>query len=172
MSTERFTHEDVTMYTLESDAEQRLLTEQQECVFMWSNKEGWPVGVVMSYVWRNGRFWLTASSQRLRVPAVRRDPRVSIAVSSVGTSIPDAQSLTYKGICTVHDDPEIKAWFYPALVDVIRAGESDEYKAHYVQVLDSPRRVVLEVEPTHRIGYDGGKMHRATVDSFESATQS
>ena len=164
---ERFTHEDVTGYTLEADAEAELLRRQKECVFMWSNREGWPVGVVMSYVWRDGRFWLTASGQRLRIAAVRRDPRVSIAVSSAGTGITASQAITYKGICTVHDDAETKAWFYPALVDVIRAGESEEYKRYYVTVLDSPRRVVLEVQPTQRIGYDGSKMSQATIDAFE-----
>ena len=41
----------------------------------------------MNYVFRDGRFWLTASSQRARVPAVRRDPRVSIVVSSLGSGI-------------------------------------------------------------------------------------
>ena len=164
--TGRFTHEDVTGYTLGDDAEERLLREQNECVFIWANREGWPVGVVMSYVFRDGSFWLTASSQRLRVAAVRRDPRVAIAVSSKGTSIRAAQSLTYKGRCTIHDDAATKAWFYPALVDVIRAGESAAYKQHYVETLDSPRRIILQVEPTARIGYDGAKMHRATVDAF------
>jgi nitroimidazol reductase NimA-like FMN-containing flavoprotein (pyridoxamine 5'-phosphate oxidase superfamily) len=168
--TERFTHEDVTVYTLDDSAEERLLREQNECVFIWANKEGWPVGVVMSYVFREGSFWLTASGQRRRIAAVRRDPRVSIAVSSKGTSIAHAQTVTYKGRCTVHDDEATKAWFYPALVDVIRAGESEAYKQHYVEVLDSPRRVILQVEPTTRIGFDGSKMHRATVESFTQRT--
>ena len=34
--------------------------------------------------------------------------------------------------------------------------------AQFVRYLDSPRRVVLEVEPIQRIGYDGAKMIRAT----------
>ena len=169
--TERFTHEDVTVYTLDDDDEQELLAAQNECVFMWANKEGWPVGVVMSYVWRAGSFWLTASSQRQRIAAVRRDPRVAVAVSSKGTSIRHARTVTYKGHCTLHDDAATKAWFYPALVDVIRPRESPEYKQHYVDVLDSPRRVILEVVPTQRIAYDGAKMHRATVDAFERTAE-
>jgi len=164
---ERFTHEDVTGYTLDDRAEERLLHEQNECVFMWANKEGWPVGVVMSYVFRNGRFWLTASGQRQRVAAVRRDPRVAVAVSSKGTSIESSQTVTYKGRCTIHEDAATKAWFYPALVDVIRPDSSNAYKRHYVDVLDSPRRVILEVEPTARIGFDGSKMHQATIEDFE-----
>jgi hypothetical protein len=59
-------YEDVTMYTLDADVEEQLLLTHNECTFIWSNKEGWPVGVIMSYVWRKGRFWLTASGQRAR----------------------------------------------------------------------------------------------------------
>ena len=95
------------------DAERELLEHQAECTFIWSNKEGFPVGVIMNYVFRDGRFWLTASGQRARVAAVRRDPRVSIAVSSLGSGIKTRKSLTYKGRCIVHDDEETKAWFYP-----------------------------------------------------------
>ena len=68
-------YEDVTVYGLDDDVEEQLLLAHNECTFIWSNKEGWPVGVIMSYIWRNGRFWLTASSQRARIAAVRRDPR-------------------------------------------------------------------------------------------------
>ncbi len=163
---DRFTHEDVTVYGLGSDDEAALLDAQDECVFMWTNKEGWPVGVVMSYVWANGRFWLTASGQRARVPAVRRDGRVCISVSSSGTDLDGSQTVTYKGVCTVHDDRETKDWFYPALVARIRRDADAAYQQYYVDVLDSPRRVVLEVEPTQRIGFDGRRMHRATVDAF------
>ncbi len=69
----------------------------------------------MNFVFRDGRFWLTASSQRARIAAMRRDPRVSIAVSSHGSQISSRRSLTYKGRCVIHEDEPTKAWFYPAL---------------------------------------------------------
>ena len=59
-------YEDVTVFGLDEDVEEQLLLAQNECTFIWSNKEGWPVGVIMSYVWRRGSFWLTASSHRAR----------------------------------------------------------------------------------------------------------
>ena len=67
MADEAFDYEDVTVYTLESEDEERLLKLQNECTFIWANKEGWPVGVIMSYVWAKGCFWVTLSSQRARV---------------------------------------------------------------------------------------------------------
>ena len=88
-------YEDVTVYGLDDSGEAELLTKQTECTFIWSSKDGHPVGVIMNFVFRDGSFWLTASSQRARVPAVRRDPRVSIAVSSHGSAISSRRSLTY-----------------------------------------------------------------------------
>jgi nitroimidazol reductase NimA-like FMN-containing flavoprotein (pyridoxamine 5'-phosphate oxidase superfamily) len=153
-------YEDVTAYDLDPDDEERLLLAHNECTFIWANREGWPVGVIMSYVWRKGRFWLTASSQRARISAVRRDPRVCVVVTSTGSPIPRNKAITWKGRCTVHEDPETKAWFYPELA---RALQPDEARAaQFVRYLDSPRRVVLEVEPTQRIGYDGAKRARQT----------
>ena len=155
-------YEDVTVYGLDDDDEAAMLAAQNECTFIWSNKEGWPVGVIMSYVHREGRFWLTATSQRARISAVRRDPRVCIVVTSTGSKLQRNMTVTYKGTCTVHDDRSVKDWFYPELAAALQ--EDPERRAVFERFLDSPRRVVLEVEPTQRIGYDGRKMGKATSD--------
>jgi len=154
-------YEDVTAYDLDTDDEERLLLAHNEATFIWANREGWPVGVIMSYVWRQGRFWLTASGQRARVSAVRRDPRVCIVVTSTGSPLPRDKAITWKGLCTVRDDAETKAWFYPELARAL-VGDGPQVE-RFVAFLDSPRRVVFEVEPTQRIGYDGAKMAKATV---------
>jgi general stress protein 26 len=155
-------YEDVTMYTLDPDVEEQLLLAHNECTFIWSNKEGWPVGVIMSYVWRNGRFWLTASSQRARVAAVRRDPRVCIVVTSTGSPMPRNKAITWKGTCVLHDSREVKDWFYPQLAAALNPGDPVR-AAQFTSFLDSPRRVIFEVTPTQRIGYDGDKMRVATA---------
>ena len=49
-----FNYDDVSHYTLEEEDEQALIGAQNECTFMWSTKEGWPVGVIMSYVYDRG----------------------------------------------------------------------------------------------------------------------
>jgi general stress protein 26 len=162
MSSHPENYEDVTVFGLDDDVEEQLLLAHNECTFIWSNKEGWPVGVIMSYVWRDGKFWLTASGQRARISAVRRDPRVCIVVTSTGSPMPRNKAITYKGRCTVHDSREIKDWFYPELAAALQ-GDDPVRQATFVKFLDSPRRVVLEVEPTQRIGYDGAKMGKATA---------
>jgi hypothetical protein len=157
------TYEDVTMYGLDHEVEQRLLLAHNECTFIWSNKEGWPVGVIMSYVWRRDRFWLTASAQRARIAAVRRDPRVCVVVTSTGSPLPRNKAVTWKGTCVVHDDDaELKAWFYAELSAALNPDDPAR-AARFQRFLDSPRRVILEVTPTQRIGYDGAKMGVATA---------
>lgn len=156
-------YEDVTVYGLDDDVEQQLLLGHNECTFIWSNKEGWPVGVIMSYVWRKSSFWLTASNQRARISAVRRDPRVSIVVTSTGSPLPRNKTVTWKGTCSLHDDRATKDWFYPELSKAINP--EDPVRAEAFQAfLDSPRRVIMQVAPTQRIGYDGAKMGKATAE--------
>ena len=155
-------YEDVSAWGLDTAAEEAMLAAQTECTFIWANREGWPVGVIMSFVWRRGRFWLTASGQRARIAAVRRDPRVCIVVTSTGAEgVPNRRTVTYKGICRLHADADTKAWFYPELAAALHADPGR--RRHFAAFLDSPRRVILEVEPTQRIAFDGAKQAAATT---------
>jgi general stress protein 26 len=115
----------------------------------------------MSYVWREGKVWLTASRQRPRVAAVRRDDRVSVAISSAGTRMPPA-TITIRGRCKVLDDNETKRWFYPALAAALIPG-NEKQQAGFVQMLESPRRIVMAVTPEHFITFDGRKMGQLGV---------
>lgn len=155
-------YEDVRSYNLDDDVLERLLAEQTELNFMWGTKDHWPVGVFMSFVWEDGRFWLTATTQRARIRAIQRDPRVSVAVSSVGTSLGRQKSATAKGRVVVHDDEEIKAWFYPALAKRVMPPIPAVQRA-FVALLDSERRVVLEVVPEKWITFDVSKMKADTA---------
>ena len=153
-------YEEVAAYVLDESEERDLLSRQNECSFVWATRDGWPVGVTMSYVWHDGRVWLTTSSQRKRVTAVRRDPRVSVIVSSAGTDLGPGKTVTLKGRCTVHDDDTVRAWFLPALARAVFPDQPHRQEK-FVRLLDSPRRVVLEVVPEGRITHDVGKLGRA-----------
>ena len=154
--------EDVSQYSLSPERERQLYAKQTECTFMWSNKAGEPVGVIMNYVFHDDRFWLTATRRRARVPAIERDPRVAIAISSRGTDIGVSQSVTHKGTAVVHEDRATKDWFYPALAAAVRPGSKSRQQA-FIDHLDSPGRVVIEVRPTLRIGFDSEQMFRGSA---------
>lgn len=152
--------EDVRSYTLDEHDEDELLRRQTECTFIWSGREGHPMGVVVNYILRNGRFWLTATERRPRIAALRRDRRVSVAISSKGAGIGVSRSLTYKGSCVIHDDAETKRWFIPEFSAAMRPEDPDKAAA-FAAHLDSPGRLILEVVPEQRIGYDAAKMWKA-----------
>ncbi len=163
-------YEEVGHYPLDPDMQEKLLETQNECAFVWGTKDHWPVGVMMSYLWRDGRFWLTATSQRKRIAAVRRDPRVSVIVSGVGTEIGPARTVTAKGHCILHDDDETKEWFYPALAIAIMGGQS-ELSDMFAKMLDSERRLIFEVVPEKWITYDAGKMMADSIESWTAAAE-
>ncbi len=162
-----FTYDDVSSYSLDDADEAELLELQTECNFMWTNREGWPVGVIMSFVHHDGRFWLSVSSLRVRVKAVQRDPRVAISITSKGTPIKGSWALTYKGTCAVHDDRATIDWFLPALARRLRVGD-EAAQAEFVRLNDTENRRVLEVTPVQRIGFDGRKMAAATAAARRS----
>lgn len=149
-------YEEVAQFKLEDDARERLLSTQTECTFCWRTIDGWPIGIIMSYVWREGQVWMTASSQRPRVGAVKRDDRVSVVVSSAGTNLPP-QTVTIRGRCMILEDAATKEWFYPALAGVLIPGNAVRQR-RFVAMLDSPRRAVMAVKPEKLITFDSVKM--------------
>jgi len=162
-------YDDVSIFELSDDREATLVDTQTECTFMWTTKTGDPVGVIMNFVFDQGRFWMTCTRRRKRVPAIEARPRVAVAISSRGTDIGVSQSITYKGTATVHEDPEIASWFYPALAARVRPG-APEKQAAFVSHLEGPDRVVIEIVPDTRIGFDSEAMF-ANSPAGSSTTQ-
>jgi general stress protein 26 len=171
-------HEIVSIYPF-SDAEtEQLMTHSNECVLMWATKDGWPVGVTHSFVWRDNKIWITFAAHRHRAAAIRRDNRVSVCVSSAGYPPGAAATLprgaiTFKGRARLFDDQASKDWFYPALSKKLNptnaAGED-----FFNKLLDSPLRVVLEVTPEKKIMYNAALAARhmaGTVSEEELGTR-
>ena len=77
-------HEIVSIYPFSDTEIEQLMNNSNECVLMWATKDGWPVGVVHAFVWRDGKIWITFAAHRHRAAAIRRDNRVSVCVSSTG----------------------------------------------------------------------------------------
>jgi len=152
-------YEDVSVFSLDARREQLLHNKQTECVFMWTNSSGDPIGVVMNYVEKDGSFWLTCTRRRKRVAALEQRPRASIAVSSRGTDIGMSQAVTYRGNVKIYDDQVTSDWFYRALAEKVRPDSRSQQDA-FVEHLDTPGRVVIELipDPDGRIGFDSEQM--------------
>ncbi len=155
-------YEEVDVYPIEPDLQEEILKTQNECSFVWGTQDHWPIGVIMSYVWLDGKFWLTASSQRPRIRAIRRDPRVSLIISSVGTKFGPAKSITVKGRVRLLDDRATKDRILPLLSAAILPG-ADEFQKKFTAMMDSERRLVLEVTPEKWITFDAAGMMQASI---------
>lgn len=146
---------DVSDVAVSDEKRERLYAAQTECCVLWTNREGWPVGVMHRYVWHDGRFWVTCMGQRKRVPALRARPQSAVVVSSEGTWLGGDITTTAKTLATVHDDDvELKDWFYPLLAQRLRAGDAAA-NAEFIRRLDTPGRVIIELDPVQWITYDG-----------------
>lgn len=164
-------HEIVSIYPFSDEDVETLMTHAGEAVLMWATKDGWPVGVTHAFVWRDGKIWLTFAEHRHRAAAIRRDPRVSVNVSSVsyGPGVPaDAPhgAITFKGTGEFFTDDETKTWFYPALAKKVNPDSADG-EAFFNRLLDTPLRTILAVTPVKRIMYNAGLANRHMAGTVE-----
>jgi hypothetical protein len=152
-------HEVVSIYPFNDDEVDALINNSNECVLMWATKDGWPVGVTHSFVWHEGKIWLTFAAHRHRAAAIRRDNRISVNVSSRGYPQEDdtlpSGAITFKGRGEFFEDEDTKKWFYTALSRKLNPGNKAGEDAFYA-ILDSPLRVILAVTPVKRIMYNAG----------------
>jgi hypothetical protein len=158
-------YDDVTMYGLTAEKQEKLLLSQNELTFIWTTKDGHGMGVTMSYIWRHGRIWCTATEQRARMKALARDPRCAVVISSAGIDDDVSQSITFKGNAILHKDQETRDWFYP---DFARHANSPAPTPEaFVAFLDTPMRIIIEVVPEKSITFDGGVMRDMTSAALE-----
>ncbi len=166
-------HEIVSVYPFTDEEVDLMMNNSQECVLMWATKDGWPVGVTHAFVWHDGKIWMTFASHRHRTVAIKRDPRVSVNVSSRGYNeqsedLPTG-AITFKGTGEFFDDDETKYWFYRALAQKLNP-DSPEGEEFFYNFLDSPLRTVVAVTPVKKIMYNGGMAQRhmaGTLDESE-----
>jgi len=48
---------DNPQFPLNPADQETLLSGQHECALIWSTRDGWPVGTMMTYLWRDGKIW-------------------------------------------------------------------------------------------------------------------
>lgn len=159
-------YEDLTQMKLGEDDLDTLVGTGGECVFNWTTRDGYPVGVVVAYVYRDGTFWTTCAEHRKRVPALRARPQSAVIVNKNG------KTASFKGDSTIHtnddhDWAEISAWFYDALAGV-GAGRADAHVKSFRSLLDSPNRVIIETPVSLVVGFDGLKFRAVTKAAIEA----
>jgi hypothetical protein len=156
---EKYDYTDVGGVGVDPEKRAHLYDAQTECSVVWTNSQGWPVGVMHRFVWHDERFWVTCAPDRKRVPALRARPQSCVIVSSEGTWLGGDVTTTAKTLATVHDDDVVRSWFYPRLAERLRPDEAG--RSEFLGRLDTPGRVVIELEPVDWITYDGVRLESA-----------
>ena len=164
MGTEDVDYEDLTSMRLDEVEVSRMLAAGGECIFNWTTRDGYPVGVVVAFVYRNGKFFTTCAERRKRVPALRARPQSGIVINHGG------KTASFRGDSTVHangDDGfgELKAWFYPTLSGLDKAPD-DPYRQSFARFLDSPHRVIVETEAQLVVAFDTAKFQAFTAEAM------
>jgi hypothetical protein len=173
MTEQAVNYDDVKQYRLTAEREQELVNSAGECVFIWANKAGHPIGVITAYVPIDGKIWMTATRERVRIKAIARDPRSSVVMSSKGTPMGGGKTVTYKGHTVIHDEPETKMRMYKILAAGM-AGAGDDGNAFtagldpdlFIRFLDTPERIVMEFTSEMSIPFDGDKMAEGTAQAY------
>ena len=88
--------EDLSTLKLDPAAKAELLGKQTECSVIFLGEDGWPRGVIMSFLEADDCFWLTAIDGRVQTLAIERDPSVSIMVSNAGNGSVGLQILSVR----------------------------------------------------------------------------
>ena len=155
-------YQDVSMFAVDEGKRDRVFEAQTEAVLMWTTTDGWPVGVMHRFVWHDGRIWMTCAEQRVRVKALRARPKSCVSVTSEGTSVGADINIVAKTLAVVHpdDDRATKEWFFPLLAARQRKGDPAA-QAKFVERVDHPGRVVIELVPQSWITYDGNRLDAA-----------
>jgi hypothetical protein len=164
VSEEEIDYEDLTTMRLDEDDLNTLLSAGGECVFNWTTREGYPVGVVVAFVYRDGKFFTTCAERRKRVPALRARPQSALVINNGG------KTASYKGDSIVHapGDPgfdELKNWFYPTL-SRLDVEPDDEYRQSFCKFLDSPHRVIIETDARLVVAFDTAKFQAFTAKAI------
>ena len=159
-------YEDLSQMGLDEQQLEELVGRGGECVFNWTTKDGFPTGVVVAYVRRDGKFWTTCAARRKRVAALKARPQSAIVVNRKG------KTATYKGTSVVHapGDPgweELKTWFYAALSGTA-ADASNTGARNFEKFLDSPHRVIIETDVKLVVSFDGAKFAALTQQAVDA----
>jgi hypothetical protein len=138
-----------------------LVGSRGECVLNWTTRDGYPIGAVVAYVYREGTFWMTSSDHRKRVAALRARHRASVVLNR------DGLSATFKGHVRIHDSADddwatLKSWFLPALSGT-EPGSTDPAARAMLNYLDTPHIVIIEIPAQLVFSFDFAR--------FESAMQ-
>ena len=159
--TSRTDYEDLSDFCLSHTELAGLVGTSGECVFNWTTASGYPMGVVVRYLHRDGKFFTTSVARRARIRALRSRPQTAIVLNHGG------RSATFKGVSVLYRPGEpgweaIKSWFFPALAGTDE--HPDDPAARRIErYLDNPNQVIVETTADLVLSFDFTRFSQAQL---------
>jgi hypothetical protein len=162
--------EDFTAFALDASDVEELAASFGECTLAWTTKRGFPMAVVMAYVYRHGSFWTNCSAHRKRVTALRDRPLAALVLNR------DGKMATFQGVVAIHSpgDPDwadVHAWFYAALSGAEREPDNN-FLREFERFLDGPNQVILELKPRLVVSFDFSRFSSTIQSAMAGGPQS
>lgn len=151
-----WTRQYVGSYTLSAEDAWRIIQEPPwKCVVAWVTKDCKPVACEMAYAILDRQIVLTATSDRDKVKALRRNPAISLCFST-----PGLKQVTVRGHVEISDDPARVRQWAEATVAQMPATLSAAAREREIQRYLSPDRLTLTVIVEKIRSFDGAQMFR------------
>lgn len=83
-----------------------------ECMFIWVNKVGYLIGVIIVYVLVKGKIWMIVIKECVWIKVIVCDGCLFIVIISKGIFMGGGKCVIYKGYIIIYEDEEIKYWMY------------------------------------------------------------
>lgn len=133
-----------------------LLDTATEATLVFASEEdGWPQGVIVSFLQAEGSLWVAAVEGRGHTRALRQDPRATLVVSSSGTALVGRRMVALRARAIVHGEPAVRRRILPLLAARLAPGDP----AAMLRLLDTDRRVVIELmEPRVVVSHDSRRI--------------
>jgi len=149
-----FTVEDLHAYQLDEDETWELVTEGNGCMLSWVAEDGSPGGTYVKHAVLNGAAYMVVLDGDEAIPALRRDPRVSVVFDG-GDGV---GAVTIRGTVEFVDDP--RAFVRVLLAAGRREGLSDEQLAQRLRAARPGRECILHLKPERFVTFTHKKIVR------------
>jgi len=132
-----------------SDAlRERFLREPHVGVIATLRRDGRPYTVPIWWLWRDGEFWLTGTTNRVWCRQLRRDPRASLCIEA---SAPHPGHVGVDGRVEVLEPPDFDIWPISRLLAEKYVGRGDLARAQAVERffanMRTEPRILLRLRP-------------------------
>ena len=125
----------------------RIVHAATVAVLTWTTRDGATMCACVNPVFIDGHIYVTTSSDRAKVAALRRDPRCAMVFTSVEGSV------TLQGHAAISEDPELTFMCLKALGEKHFPLDSAAQRV-MMRHMNSPKRIALRITPGRLLSCD------------------